>query len=95
MSAEALRIERAMRMVRDRHRLLAEILESERGQGWPAKFPWPEWRLSREELATSLSLHRRERRVVEEARSRHLAMEPPLPRTTVVHNPVDKLNGSQ
>lgn len=33
--------------LRDRDRLLAVVLESERDQGWPAPFDWRAWRLNR------------------------------------------------
>lgn len=40
--------------LRDRDRLLAVVLESERDQGWPAKFDWREWRIRNAVMVTRL-----------------------------------------
>lgn len=87
MSAEALRIERAMRMVRDRHRLMVEVLESEREQGMPVAFDWRAWRLNR-----ALLMSRLHKRVDDDERLDQLFERIIHSQTT---GPVDMLNGSQ
>ena len=49
-----MRTETALRMVRDRERVLVEILEDERSQGAPAPFDWRAWRLNRARLVSQL-----------------------------------------
>lgn len=49
-----MRTETALRMVRDRERVLVEILEDERSQGWPAPFDWAVWRRNRAGVVVKL-----------------------------------------
>lgn len=45
-----MRTETALRVVRDRERLLVGLLEDERSTGMPAPFDWRRWRLRNEML---------------------------------------------